>query len=583
MSSGTSQTILPHRTISSIRAGAPSTTAPGPLQTPLRSVSSTFGAAAASSSSRGDDDPIIIEIGSRKIRVGFAGEAAPKRIATFSPEQQRRTGDFRLWDPEFSSQWRSRASGKSWGADYELWQLDLRGQDPGFVGDKLERELRDAFFKYMIIDSRPRKCALVLPPTLPLPLVSATLDIIFNRFQAPTISLFSSPVMAAFGAGARSALVIDLGWHETTVTAVYEYREVRNWRTTRAGKFLVEETYEFLLQAIQGHPYTPHSERTQDKLSDEALSFEECEEVATRMLWCKKAARQSHHKKAEEDEGLPTVHEHEEETGRIPPTEDHTPMAITLNSCKPPKTVEIPFSQLAEPCEATFFDTQLSPSCFDDHEVPVHVLVYRALLQLPLDVRAVCMSRIIFTGGCSQIAGLKGRIFDELCMLSEERGWDPVRGKGVEQFQTNPKLKRDRDRQAKNGPIPIVIQPASTDGNSEAVEQFVNAADAPQEIDQVDRSLKKERNDKPTAHGVIRAIDTLGPWCGASLATQMKIAALATVDRDVWLQQGVNGASRPSEVDTKAGQRQSVGPSGLIRGQAGQPNNWTLGIWGKLF
>ncbi|KAI1820884.1 actin-domain-containing protein [Xylaria intraflava] len=582
MSSSPAPTILPHRAVSNIRAGAPPTAAsPGLSQTPVRSVSSTFGPPSVSGGSRADDDPLVIELGSRRLRVGFSGEAAPKRIATFSPEQQRRTGDFRLWDPEFTGQWRSRASGKPWGADYELWQLDLRGQDSGFVGDKLERELRDAFFKYMLLDSRPRKCTLVLPPSLPLPLVSATLDTIFHRFQAPTISLLSSPVMATFAAGTRSALVIDLGWHETTVTAVYEYREVRNWRTVRAGKFLVEETYEFLLRAIQGRSTTTHTERTRDKLTDEALSFEECEEVATRMLWCKKAVRQSHQQMAEE--GLPTVLEHEEEAEEIPPTEDHSPMPIILNSCKPPRTVEIPFSQLAEPCETTFFETRLSSSCFDDHELPVHVLVYRALLQLPLDVRAVCMSRIMFTGGCSQIAGLKGRIFDEVCMLAEERGWDPVRGKGVEQYKTNPKLKRDSGQQANNGPIPIVIQPTTTNSNGESIEPLVNAADAPQEVDQVEKSIRKERSNKPTAHGVIRAIDTLGPWCGASLATQMKIAALATIDREVWLQQGVNGASRPSEVDTKTGQRQSVGPSGLMRGQAAQPNNWTLGIWGKLF
>ncbi|KAI2626833.1 actin-domain-containing protein [Xylaria nigripes] len=581
MSSNTDPTILPHRTVSNIRAGSHPTITSGPAQTPVRSSSSAYGPSSASSSSRVDDDPLVIELGSRKIRVGFAGESTPKRIATFGPEQQRRTGDFRLWDPDFSSEWRTRAAGKPWGADHELWQLDLRGQDPGVVGDKLERELRDAFFKYMLLDSRPRKCILVLPPTLPLPLVSTTLDAIFQRFQAPTISLLSSPVMATFASGTRSALVVDLGWHEATVTAVYEFREVHNRRTIRAGKFLIEETYDFLLQAIGEHSTTSRIERAQDKLVERALSFEECEEVATRMLWCKKAIRQSHQQMTED--GLPTVHEREEEVDEVPPTEDHTPMAITLNSYKQPKTVEIPFSRFSEPCETTFFETRLSSSSFDDHELPVHVLVYRALLQLPLDIRAICMSRIMFTGGCSHIPGLKGRIFDEVCMLAEEHGWDPVRGKGVEQYKTNPKLKRDGGRQANNGVIPIVIQPATETGDGEPMEPLVNAADAPQEVDQVEGAIRKEQNNKPTTHGVLRAIDTLGPWCGASLATQLKIAALATIDREVWLQQGVNGASRPSDVDTKVAQRQSMGHNGLMRGQAGQPNNWTLGIWGTLF
>ncbi|KAI8955765.1 actin-domain-containing protein [Xylaria longipes] len=577
--SNTGPATLPHRTVSSIRAGAHPTTTSGPPQTPARPITSTFGSPSASS--RVDDDPIVVEVGSRKLRVGFAGDAAPKRTVAFGPEQQRRTGDFRVWEPDFSSGWRGRASGKPWGADHELWQLDVRGQDLGLVGDKLERELRDAFFKYLIVDSRPRKVTLVLPPTLPIPLLSTTLDILFHQLQAPTISLLSSPAMAAFAAGTRSALVIDLGWHETTVTAVYEYREVQSWRTIRAGKLLVEETYELLLQAAQGRPSPPRTERAEDKLLDESLSFEECEDVATRVLWCKGAARKPHWKTTEE--GLPTVHEHEEEVEEIPPTEDHSPMVISLNSCNPPKTVEIPFSQLAEPCEATFFETRLSPSCFDDHELPVHLLVYRALLQLPLDVRAICMSRIIFTGGCSHIFGLKSRIFDEVAIQAEEQGWDPIRGKGVEQYKTNPKLNRDSSRQATNGTVPIVIQPDTTNGNGEATGPLVKAADAPQETDHVEDLIKKERNYKPPVQGHLRAIESLGPWCGGSLATQMKIPALATIDREIWLQQGVNGASRPSEVDVKTGQRQSMGPSGLMRGQAAQPNNWTLGVWGTLF
>jgi len=74
----------------------------------------------------------------------------------------------------------------------------------------------------------------------------------------------------------------------------------------------------------------------------------------------------------------------------------------------------------------------------------------------------------------------------------------------------------------------------------------------------------------------MRAIESLGPWSGASLITQLKAPAIATIDRDIWQQQGAAGASRATEVDPK-GQRQSLGPGGLIRGAA---SSWTLGVWG---
>ncbi|KAI0156415.1 actin-domain-containing protein [Xylariaceae sp. FL1272] len=577
MASSAGPTTLPHRAVTNIRGGTqPSSAVP---QTPARPLSaSAFG---SPSGVRADDDTIVIELGSRKLRLGWAGDNAPKSVVAFSPNQHRRSGDFRAWDSSYAANWRGRASGKPWGADYELWQLDVRGQDVGLVEDKLERELRDAFFRYLLIDSRPRKITLILPPTMPLPLLSSTLDTLMHRLQAPTVSLLSSPVMTALAAGLRSSLVIDLGWHETTITAVYEYREVQTWRTIRAGKYLVEETFEFLSQKIQGREWADRHERTQDRLADDAVSFEECEEVATRLLWCKKAAKKP--RRGAAVEGLTTVHE-DEEIEEIPPTEDQTAIPLTLKSCKPPRSIEVPFSQLAEPCETTFFDTRVSPSCFDDHELPVHLLVHRALLQLPMDVRAVCMSRIIFTGGCSKIIGLRSRIFDEVSVLAEEQGWDAVRGKVYEQLKSKP-------RPQSNGTMPtgtkttppVVIQPNAADANGETPgTPTANAADVPQEVDQVEKLIRKERNYKAPVQGDLRAVESLGPWCGASLATQLKIPALATIDREPWVSRGINGASHPNEVDIKTSQRQSMGPNGLMRGQTTSPNNWTLGIWGAL-
>ncbi|KAF3067299.1 hypothetical protein GL218_08726 [Daldinia childiae] len=572
---------LPHRAVSSIRAGDRTSTQalPATPHTPPRAsvVPSAFG---SPSTLRADDEVLVVELGSRKLRIGFGGDAAPKKIASFGPEQQRRAGDFRAWEAGYHDDWRHRAAGKPWGSDYELWQLDLRGKDLGLVGDKLERELREAFTKFLLIDSRPRRISLVLPPTLPIPLISSVFDTIFTRFQIPSISLLSSPVMSAMAAGTRSALVINLGWHETTVTSVYEFREVYTWRTIRAGKLLVEETYQFLTNIIQGRPATARAERTEYKLEDNVVSFEECEEFATRMLWCKRAVNQL---SQDTTEGLPTLHE-QDESETVAPADDRVPVAVELNSCKPPKTVEIPFAELAEPCETVFFEPNLSTSCFDDHELPVALLAYRALLQLPLDVRAVCMARIIFTGGCSNIIGLKGRIFDEVSLLAKERGWDPVRGKAYDQYKANPNLRRSSSRQSGEGPTPTVVLTESGSGTEEAeTTRPINPAYAPPDIDHVEDAIKKERNYKPAVQGTLRVIDSLGAWCGASLAAQLKVPALATVEREYWLQQGVNGACRPNEVDVKAQQRQSMGAGGLVRGQASQATGgWTLGIWGAI-
>ena len=85
--------------------------------------------------------------------------------------------------------------------------------------------------------------AFVLDSAMPTPLLSTVLDTAFDRFQTPVVSLLSSATMNAVAAGVRSALVIDVGWAETVVTSVYEYREVKNTRTIRAGRFLSDEFY----------------------------------------------------------------------------------------------------------------------------------------------------------------------------------------------------------------------------------------------------------------------------------------------------------------------------------------------------
>src|SRR3569833_291399 len=138
-----------HRTVSSIRTGGSHSPAaqsgPSSPHSPLRTASSVFG---SPSSLRADADTIIIELGARKLRVGFAGDAVHKATVDFGPEQQRRVGDLRAWQAGYQDDWRKRAAGTAWGSDYELWRFDVRGQDLGLVGDKIERGLRDAFAKW---------------------------------------------------------------------------------------------------------------------------------------------------------------------------------------------------------------------------------------------------------------------------------------------------------------------------------------------------------------------------------------------------------------------------------------------------
>ncbi|KUI58033.1 Actin-related protein 10 [Cytospora mali] len=580
---------LPHRAVSSIRGGAVPTTistssstpsgAGDNPRTPLRTIPNIPSTFNSPSALRAEDEILIIEFGARKLRVGFAGDAVPKGVVVFSPTQARRVGDFRAWDVGYVDDWR-RNERDGWGWEYELWRSDVRGLDLGFVGDRMERGLRDAFNKYLLIDSRPRRMVAVLPSGVPVPLLATTLDTLFNRLHAPSVSLLSSPVACTVSAGVRSALVVDMGWGETVVTGVYEYREVHSSRSVRAGKLLVENTHKLLASAL-GKPQDEDPEKEVKHI----LSFEECEEIVNRLVWCKPAKTSKPDKPQEE--GLPTVTEQDESETAAPtaptPSSSSRSTTIRLRSTSRPTKLKITYDQLSVPSETTFFDSERAPCDFDDNELPLPLLIYRNLLNLPMDVRALCMSRIIFTGGCSSVLGLRGRILDEVNQLIQTQGWDPVHGKAVGAYKSNPKLRRG-SRQASNDGPTGVDDGTGGEQNTGHEEDGV-WVDAPKQEreadpDPIEEQLKKGQDDKPNVQGQLRAIETLGAWSGASLLNLVKVPALATVERDVWREQGVNGASRPSEVDLKVAQRQSMGAGGLMRSSAGA--NWTLGVWGYL-
>jgi hypothetical protein len=372
-------------------------------------------------------------------------------------------------------------------------------------------------------------------------------------------------------------MVLDIGWAETTVTSVYEYREVGCNRSIRASKQFGEAMFKMLAQLIDPTAFEGDHRAGINREERDILSFEECEEVIARMAWCLPA------KKAEPKT---TVHELAHATEKDESRSCTSPMnlkfeddlvamvSIPLASTTPPGTIQLPFSKLAEPCETTFFAAGKMVHDLDDEELPLHILLYRGLRQLPVDVRSLCMSRIIFVGGGSKIKGLKERILDEVSLLIEKRGWENVQGRAVQQFHDNPKLQHSRNRQSSTGPTEA-LQVIDGSSKSKKITALLD-----QESDPVEEGLKREASKRTRAveKGYLRAVESLGAWSGGSLISQLKIPAVSIIDREQWLLHGVSGASRGIG-SNMATQRQNIGPSAFKSGAADR-SSWTLGLWG---
>lgn len=557
-------TINRARPTASVVQSSSATGAPSP-HTPVgqRSLSSIYGS--PSSSYRSDDDTIVLEIGARYLRAGFAGESSPRCVLNFGPDEQRRVGDYRQWDPEYSRKRRKRKRGQEWGQEHELWRMDLRDLDLGLVTDKLERAVREVQHKHVMLDGRQKRIVLATPPAMPKPLLSCVLTSLFTGFAPhPTgITLVSTPVLAAVAAGLRSALVVDIGWAETTVTALYEYREVHQRRSVRAGRMLSEE---------MGKMLTREAAKTVGRSEPQevdGVSFDEAEEVLTRVGWCFSREQAKRFQSAQDP----------------PPTANDaldTPMSIPLPAADPPLSLQVPFVRLAEPAETTLLASSTPATDLDDHDQPLGLLTYTALLSLPSDARAVCMSRILITGGVSNLPGIKRRIIQEVSAVVAERGWDPVRSYGS--ATRNPQTilrERNQNRHTNTDPQPAPSPSKEGSGAAATDAASVPAALRPPERDPIAEKIHElnTKGQKPSVTGVVRGVETLGAWAGASLIAQLRIKGIVEIERDRFLSHGLAGASVTKEVSVveKEGlwrARSGLGPAGK-----GDRASWTLGIW----
>ncbi|KAK4504100.1 hypothetical protein PRZ48_005015 [Zasmidium cellare] len=474
-----------------------------------RSISSQFGSPGSFRTEQ--EDVIIYELGPRYFSAGHAGESRPRCILPFTPELNRRPGDYRHYDPLYATRERDWRLQEEWGTSYELYRTDLRELDLGLVEDRLERMLRRAQTEFLQLDAKPRKAVLIIPSLLPTPLLEIALKVLFGHFtQPPSIVVLTTPVLCCVSAGLRDALVVDIGWEETMVTAIGEYKEVARGSTIRAGKLLTRE----IGTMIEEHIRSTGSE----SLSDFKATFKEAEDVAQRMAWCRQ--REAHANSNDEAIRLP------------------------IFGSDPPRSTSLPFTNLAEPVETALFATGSAFKDYDDHDLSLPLLVYRTLLSLPVDLRAICVSRIVITGTVSKTPGLKRRLLQEINQLVESRGWDQVSNYGSAQARRDKPLK---ERSANSN-----LRPGTANESASSIPLSPLKMPLQEAIPHADRvhddikdpvTLKAEREAAKgkavPVKGIVRGVETLGPWAGASLVASMRVKGAHEIEREDFLKHGL--------------------------------------------
>ncbi len=550
---------------------------PSSPHTPQRTFSSTF--SSPSISYRTEEETHVFELGARHLCAGLAGESSPRCTLGFGPEDSRRVGDYRRWLPGYSRPTRRQIEDE-WGGEHDLWRMDLRKVDLGLVEDKIERAVRNFHTKYLLMDQKSRRLLLVLPSIIPHSLLSSILSAIFLNFQYPSITLFSTPLVNTVAAGCRSGLVVDVGFAETIVTAIYDYREIHQRRTTRGMKRVILDMVKMLRQYAKVPPSKPAKAGNAKEATVEA-DYEIAEDIATRMAWCdpEEAKWQSpiSPKPLHQTFGSLNIRADSPDSFDTCNSKQEDPMHTVPSPFTKDENLNVPFAQFAEPVMTGIFAVDRETHEIDEHEQPVHLLMFKALLSLPPDARGLCMSRIIITGGGSHIPGLKARLLEELLMLVAERGWDPVEGRAAVRRRTR-LSEIENPRQTSNHVLSTADAAHPTDDPPKPTGETLSAALQGQAHDPIAAKLQHDRTKgtKTMASGYIRGVETLGPWAGGSLIASLKIKGVVEIERDSFLQHGLAGARKDNEASTTQ-MRQSFGPN-IPRTGSDKPG-WTLGEW----
>ncbi|KAF3917954.1 Actin-1 [Dactylellina cionopaga] len=515
--------------------------------------SSPGGGGGGGSSLHQVDEPLIFELGTRFFRAGFSNESAPRCKIGITPEMYGRVG-LKGRGGTRTNRRTGEAAGprirNTGSEEWELWMNDLRLKDLGVVEDLMERVLRDAYNKHLLIESKSKRLLIIIPPVFPLALQNTFSQLLFLHFQPPSITYLPSPVLNCLAAGLRSALIVDIGWQETTITPVYELRPLPSYIkfSSRGSKSLVECFGQLLWNTIK-----PEGD---DESWWRIFNWAEVEDLLSRYGWCKSStdAREDARQRARQAFGLPKEKDGDEEFNedgekirktsadiRAQRRRERIDAAEVAASFKTPlleertTTLNLPFEAMSVAAEYAFFlqswtkvlslksdegyipipnMEDLMEGCQgrveyeDESDYTLPYLVFLALLHCPVDVRAVCIPRIVITGGASNIPGLKSRILGDLKDLVEERGgWNIVKTRNARGDERRRELVEKKPKKVE-------------------VEMLQSEKD--------DLRIKYAKLGG-VAPGTIRAVETMGAWVGGSILSGARIKGAVEVEREKFL------------------------------------------------
>ncbi|KAN0060131.1 hypothetical protein ACQY0O_008105 [Thecaphora frezii] len=178
----------------------------------------------------GTEDRIVLDIGSRVSKFGFSGEEKPRIIVESVP----------LAQPSTSLQ-AAASIDALWDQNIELAPNEQARKDKqALLLARLMQLLRTAFLQHLMVDPKQRKVLVLENASMPTIVKEMICKVLLSNLQVPSVSFVPSHLMALVASGRITGLVVECGYHETSILPIYYGRPMTSscLTTPRASRAL---------------------------------------------------------------------------------------------------------------------------------------------------------------------------------------------------------------------------------------------------------------------------------------------------------------------------------------------------------
>ncbi|VUZ44935.1 unnamed protein product [Hymenolepis diminuta] len=329
----------------------------------------------------GEKTPIVFDLGTAHLKIGFAGEANPRFILP-SPFS---TMDF---------------------ANVNLFE-------------SLKELFHRLCYKYLIVNPKERRVVIVESVMMPTSLRQSVADVLFRHFEVPSILFAPSHLVALFTLGVSTGLVLDCGFTEALILPVYEgYTLLNAWHSAPLGSKRIQKE---LKKQLREHAFVNADEAGTERLKltgvpnfdpDRDITPSALEDIIVRACFVSPMERAAAWQRWAEAPDTTEPPKYASETFTCP---------LGGGAGRGPLLVYMP-SRLRESVVEMLFTSHN-----DLDGISITSMFLNCLLMCPIDCRMTLVQNIVCIGGTTMLPGFIQRLNEELKQSLDLPEYSPLK------------------------------------------------------------------------------------------------------------------------------------------------------------